>query len=141
MEIEIRILQPGDEAVLERVAEDVFDFPVQAELTAEFLRDARHHLAVAIDAGLVVGMASALTYVHPDKPTQLWINEVGVAPTHQRRGIGRRLMQALFEAGRARGCREAWVGTEHTNAAALALYGSLPEKRAREDFVLFEFEL
>ena len=57
--------------------------------TAEFLADSRHHLAVAVDEGRVVGMASAVHYVHPDKPPELWINEVGVAPTHRGLGIGR----------------------------------------------------
>jgi hypothetical protein len=53
------------------VAAEVFDNPIDADLTAEFLGDARHHLAVAIDDGLVVGFASAIHYVHPDKPPQL----------------------------------------------------------------------
>jgi GNAT superfamily N-acetyltransferase len=51
-------------------------------------------------------------YVHPDKPAELWINEVGVAPSHQRQGVGQRLLGALFELGGSLGCREAWVLTE-----------------------------
>ena len=61
-------------------------------------------------------------YVHPDKPVELWINEVGVAPSHQRRGIGRKLVELLLERGREFGCQEAWVLTEHANAAARGLY-------------------
>jgi aminoglycoside 6'-N-acetyltransferase I len=60
---------------------------------AEFLRDERHHLAVAIEDETVVGFASGVHYVHPDKPAELWINEVGVAPSHHRRGIGKPLLQ------------------------------------------------
>lgn len=60
----------------------------------------------------------------PDKPTELWINEVGVAPTHQRRGIGRSLVQALLEKGRVLGCVEAWVLTDEENTPARQLYGS-----------------
>ncbi len=81
--ITIRLLGPEDAPVLDRVAPDVFDGAVDARWTGEFLNDVRHHLAVALDDGQVVGMASALHYVHPDKPPELYVNEVGVAPTHR----------------------------------------------------------
>src|SRR5262245_21824670 len=89
--VESRLLTAADsgEDVLTRVAPDVFDDPLDSGATREFLRDPRHHLVVAIDEGVVVGFASAVDYVHPDKPSpELWINEVGVASSHQGRGIG-----------------------------------------------------
>lgn len=45
--IEIRVLVPGDEALLADTATDVFDNAVQPQLAAEFLADPRHHLVVA----------------------------------------------------------------------------------------------
>jgi hypothetical protein len=80
MASKIRILQPGDDQFLMNVAAEVFDNPIDAELTREFLEDPRHHIAVAIDDEQVVGFASGVHYIHPDKPPELWINEVGVAP-------------------------------------------------------------
>jgi len=120
--LEVRILQAGDASVLERVADDVFDGPVDPHWRAEFLADQRHHLAVAIDGGVVVGMASGVHYLHPDKPPQLFINEVGVASSHQGRGIGRRVLDALLERGRTLGCSEAWVLTDESNSIARKLY-------------------
>jgi aminoglycoside 6'-N-acetyltransferase I len=139
MDIDIRLLGPDDSEVLDRVAADVFDGPVVARWTAAFLGDARHHLAVAIDAGVVVGMASAVDYVHPDKAPQLWINEVGVAPAYRRRGIGRRLLGALLAHGRVLGCTEAWLGTEEDNLPARRLYESAGSTAER--FVLYSFSL
>ena len=111
--------------MLHDVAPDVFDNAIDPRWTAEFFGDPRHHLAVAIDASRVVGMASAVHYVHPDKPPQLWINEVGVAPTHQGRGIGRHLIDTLLGHARTLGCTEAWVLTDDAeNRAAHALYAS-----------------
>src|SRR5688572_24652256 len=121
----VRVLEPDEAVVLDRVASDVFDNEIDPRWTAEFFADPRHHLAVALDGDTVVGMASAVHYVHPDKRPELWVNEVGVAPTHQGRGVGRELMQALFARGRELGCREAWVLTEHENAAARRLYASV----------------
>ena len=123
-EIRIRILSPRDGAQLERVADGVFDGPVSDRWSAEFLADTRHHLAVAVSNDQIVGMASAVHYVHPDKGPELWINEVGVAPPYQCQGIAKRLLGCLFELGSTLGCTEAWVLTEENNGAARRLYAS-----------------
>jgi aminoglycoside 6'-N-acetyltransferase I len=124
MTLDVRLLGPADAAVLARVATDVFDHAIDPAWSAEFLADPRHHLAVAVDDGEVVAMASGLHYVHPDKPPELWVNEVGVASTHQGRGIGRRVLAALLAHGRSLGCHEAWVLTEAGNAPARRMYAA-----------------
>ena len=137
--VEVRLVAVGDHALLARVADGVFDEPVDPRLTREFLDDPRHHLVLAIEQGVVVGFVSAVDYVHPDKPRQLWINEVGVAPSHQRRGIARRLLDAMLAHGRALGCTEAWLGTEETNVAARRLYESAGG--TGEPFIVYAFDL
>ena len=141
MGIEIRLLQRGDEAVLAHVAPEVFDEDPDAALARQFLADPRHHLAVAVDDGVVVGFASAVDYLHPDKPSELWINEVGVAPTHRGQGLGKAVLAALFEAGRAMGCSEAWVLTHRPNTAAMRLYASQGGRQSTDDEVMFTFPL
>jgi ribosomal protein S18 acetylase RimI-like enzyme len=123
--VSVRLLSPGDVAILENVAPGVFDKPIEPSLAAEFLGDLRHHMVVAIAADQIVGMASAVHYVHPDTPPELWINEVGVASGHRRQGIGKQLMKALFARGRALGCAEAWLGTEKSNTPARRLYSAV----------------
>jgi aminoglycoside 6'-N-acetyltransferase I len=137
--IRIALLGPDDRSVLDSVDPDLFDLPVQAALTEEFLADPRHHIAVAIESKSVVGFASAVHYVHPDKQAELWINEVGVAGGHRRRGIARRLLTALLEHADALGCREAWVLTERDNLPAMALYESAGGREAPDDVVMFSF--
>jgi aminoglycoside 6'-N-acetyltransferase I len=139
--VAIRILGPDDEAVLSRVAPGVFDHDVDPALTAEFLHDSRHHLAVALEGDLVVGFASAVHYVHPDKPAELWINEVGVAPSHQRQGLGRQLLRTLFQHARELGCREAWVLTSPANGPAVRLYESAGGTDLADAPVMFTFRL
>jgi aminoglycoside 6'-N-acetyltransferase I len=137
--IRIALLGPDDRSVLDSVDPDLFDLPVQAALTEEFLADPRHHIAVAIERKSVVGFASAVHYVHPDKPAELWINEVSVAGGHRRRGIARRLLAALLDHADALGCREAWVLTERDNLPAMALYESTGGREAPDDVVMFSF--
>lgn len=138
---DVRILNSSDIAVLDHVAPDVFDDDLRPALVTEFLRDDRHHLAVALDIGQVVGFASGVHYVHPDKPPELWINEVGVAPSHQGRGIGKAVLQALLQHARRLGCREAWVLTDRSNDAARRLYASTGGDEAPGDHVMFTFDL
>ena len=141
MTIKFKVLKAGDEQILSRVAPDVFDFQLDERLTAEFLQDPRHHLAVAIDEDVVVGFASAVNYIHPDKPAELWINEVGVAPTHRNRGVARALLELLFTVGRQEGCSTAWVLTERENAPAMRLYRACRGEEADGETVMFSFNL
>jgi ribosomal protein S18 acetylase RimI-like enzyme len=135
------MLGPEDQAVLDGVAPELFDHEIHSRWAREFLRDPRHHLVVALDGATVVGFVSGVHYVHPDKPPELWINEVGVAPSHQRRGIGQQVLQAMLRHGRGLGCREAWVLTSPDNAAAIRLYQSLGGLAPDEATVMYNFLL
>jgi len=139
MTLRVTLLGPGDEARFSSVLPGVFDGPTRPELVAEFLADPRHHMAVALDDERIVGFASAVHYIHPDKGPELWINEVGVAPSHRRRGLARRLLRALFRKARALGCSGAWVVTDRENEAARALYEKTGVKAGIEQPVLYAF--
>jgi aminoglycoside 6'-N-acetyltransferase I len=139
MTLDIRLLGRDELTVLDRVAPDVFDRPIDSRWCAEFLADPRHHLAVAIDGDLVVGMASALNYVHPDKAPQLFINEVAVAQTHQGQRIGRRLLDVLMELAADLECTEAWVLTNEENVNARRLYAGVPGAIVPEGCLMYTF--
>ena len=136
--VEVRLLGPLDAAVLNTVAAEVFDNAIDPALASEFLSDRRHHLVVALIDDEVVGMASAVHYVHPDKPTELWINEVGVGSAHRGKGIGRQLIDAILARGRELGAEEAWLGTEEDNTAARALYAAAGGKEERMLYITFK---
>lgn len=123
--VDIALLDVSSVEMLENVADDLFDQTLQPELIEEFLTDPRHHLAMATLDDQVIGFASAVHYVHPDKPTELWINEVGVADAYQGQGIGKRLMKTLFSLGEQLGCAEAWVLADQDNHRARGFYESL----------------
>lgn len=139
--VNIRLLGQGEEAVLANVAAGVFDNPIKMHCAREFLADPRHHIVVAIIDGQVVGFASALHYVHPDKEADFWVNEVGVDDAFQNRGIGRRLLAALFEHAKSHGCYHAWVATEKHNNAARRLYEVAGGVEDADDIVMADFDL
>jgi len=137
----VKLLGPGDEHVLLRVASDVFDEQIDPTLARTFLGEPGHSIAVAIDDGLVVGFASGVRYLHPDKPWAFWVNEVGVAPRWQRQGVGKAVLRCLLTAAAEMGCTEAWVGTEADNLPARALYRALGGALDAETFVTFSWRL
>ena len=141
MNIDIRRLDPDSAGLLQRIAPDVFDYQIDPAQLQAFLDDDRHIMVIAVDDDTVVGMASAVEYFHPDKDPQMWINEVGVASTHRKQGIGRRLVVALLEVAQERGCESAWLGTDVDNEAAQACFGSVHDGERPQAFLLYEWDL
>lgn len=139
MTIEIKRLEPGDEAVLERVALDVFDEAIDPDYLRSYLAEANHKMIVALEDDEVVGQIRAIIHKHPDRPPELYIDNLGVAPTLQRRGIATKLLDAMLELGRSLGCEEAWLATERDNAQAKGFYESY--KVAPEPMVFYLFKL
>jgi aminoglycoside 6'-N-acetyltransferase I len=140
MEIEIRQVGPKDAKLFEHVAEEVFDEPVQPRRLAAYLDQPGHYMIVALHEGTVVGQTAAVIHRHPDKPTELYIDEVGVSPPFHRQGIARRMLEAMFALGRELGCEEAWVGTEVDNIPARQLYETHGDTKA-EPFVMYVYGL
>lgn len=134
----VKVLSKSDLELLLNAADDVFDNPVDEKLAAEFLNDPRHRMVAAIDGGIMIGFASAVHYIHPDKPSELWINEVGVASSHQGKGIGKAIVKEMLRLGNKLGCMAAWVLTEKENEAANRLYKSAGS--AGSDAVMYEFD-
>lgn len=137
--MEYKLLSSGDEGLLEASEDGLFDRDVCPELVLKFLSDPRHHIAVAIEDSKVVGFASAVNYIHPDKPDELWIDEVAVAKAYRRKGIAETLLKLLFQRGRELGCGEAWVLTDGSNIPANRLYSKLGGVSQKQ--VMYSFSL
>ena len=136
----MRIERVADAAEVLRAA-DLFDAPPLPAATERFLGRPGHHLLFAYDdAGAAVGMISGVEMTHPDKGTEMFIYELGVAPAARRRGVATELIRALAGVARASGCYGMWVGTETDNGAA---QGTYRKAGASEEapFVLLNWDL
>jgi ribosomal protein S18 acetylase RimI-like enzyme len=115
----IRRLGPGDEAVVEALAE-------QAEPRTALLRDERTVFLAAFAGERPVGFAFG--YVLPrrrGKPASMFVYEIAVEERYRRRGIATDLMRRLLAEA-----PEAFVLTEPDNEAANVLYASLGGTRS-----------
>jgi GNAT superfamily N-acetyltransferase len=139
MTIHLKRMQPGDDLDFAQVDPDVFDEPIHPDRLETYLAEPGHLMILAFDGDRVVGQCAAVIHRHPDKATELYIDEVGTAGTHLRQGIATRLVEAMFEWGRELGCLEAWLGTELDNLEANRLYrkvGGRPEPMHYYEFKL-----
>lgn len=139
MKMEIIRLEAGDDALVMKVAEDVLDELVRLDRLAAYLAEPGHFMIVALADGVVVGQCAAVIHRHPDKVSELYVDEVGVSPAFRRQGVARKMLDAMFAIGREHGCEEAWVGTEPDNLAARALYES--RDSVAEPFVMYVYRL
>ena len=97
-----------------------FQFPYHDDELAHYaaLADGAFTLG-AYDGDAWVGVAVG---ERRDWNNTLWLHEFHVAAGHQRRGIGRRLMDALAERARAAGLRAIVLETQNTNVPAIRFY-------------------
>ena len=95
MDIQIKHLKVGDETILEHVAIDVFDETIDPHYLASYLAEPTHHMIIAINETEVVGQIRAIIHKHPDRPDELYIDNLGVTPTLQRQGIATKLLNAI----------------------------------------------
>lgn len=138
MPFTVKRLSSADAALFANVAPDVFDEPVDPVRLAAYLAEPGHIMVLAFDGDLVIGQCAGVLHRHPDKPTELYVDEVGTASTHRRQGVARAMLDELFRWGREAGCEEAWLGTELDNDAANALYrGYKPLEDEAMQFYVF----
>lgn len=136
----IRPLGLGDDAAV-LASEHLFDGPADIAATARFLAAEGHHLLVAYDSDeRSVGFVSGVEITHPDKGTEMFLNELAVAEAARRRGVGRALVEALAGLAHERGCGGMFVFADDDNAAALATYRSAGGREASRP-VMLEWEL
>jgi len=133
--------QSNAHLLLEGVAPEVFDSAIEPRFLQAFNECPRHSMMLAVLDGKVIGMAYGVLYFHPAKQPAYWINEVGVTPKHQNKGIGRSLLSHLAEYARTQECGAIWVATERENEAANRCYKAVPNVMPPQDCVIYEWEL
>ncbi|MES0186254.1 GNAT family N-acetyltransferase [Mesorhizobium sp. C386A] len=119
MSVEIRRLYPGHDALVKRIAEDVFDELVRADRLSAYLASSGHMMIVALADGVVVGQCAAVIHRHLDKVSELYVDEVGVSPAYQRHGIARKMLDAMFALGREQRLRRS-LGRHRAGQCSIA---------------------
>ena len=123
-------ISAANAGLLDRVAPGTFDHALDPERLARYLANPNNWMCVAMADGVVVSMGMCVVHDHPDKPTELFLDEIGTGEEWRRQGAARCVMKKIFERADEHGIEEIWLGTEPDNIAARALYegtGAKPE--------------
>jgi len=131
MKVEIRRLQAGDDALVKYVAEDVFDEPVRPDRLAAYLASPGHLMVVAMADGLVVGQCAAVIHRHPDKASELYIDEVGVTPASSGRASREKCWMPCSHLGGRLAARKPGWGRSQTISRHVRFMNRAPSATGR----------
>jgi ribosomal protein S18 acetylase RimI-like enzyme len=136
--VEIRRAERGGEEGV-KAAEHLFDDPIDLEATRRFLAEDGNLLLIAYVDDEPAGFVSATELTHPDEvEPELFLNELGVDERFRGRGLGRSLVERLWQVAQERGCRGMWVLTDEGNVPANRVYAAAGGRRAKSE-VMYEW--
>ena len=92
---------------------------------AKYVTEESHIMLIALHKNVVIGQVLSVIHRHPDKSTELYVDDLGVSPKFQRQGIATLMFKELLLLARERGCKEIWMTTEPDNEQAKGFYSSL----------------
>lgn len=115
-------------ALLDNIAIDVFDEEISGPLLSNYLNAPGHGLFIALAGNLVVGHARGVVHHQPDARSELFIDNLGVSPAYQRKGIAKKLVKKLCDWAKGEGCKGVWVAAETPNQQAVDFYMSIGMK-------------
>ncbi|HEY2886945.1 MAG TPA: GNAT family N-acetyltransferase [Rhizomicrobium sp.] len=122
--MKVVLLKPGHEELLRR-AEAIFNpMDISIERAAMLLREPSYLMIAALDDNDAVLGRIYANVLHRFEATDLLLYEVDVDEEHQRKGVGRAMIDFLSKLSAERGYREMWVLTDLDNEAGNALYKS-----------------
>lgn len=144
-EVAIRTLETGDRPGWETLwigyhAHGPFGGPppsptVTDATFARFLGDDPMEALVAVQDGTIVGIIHAV--LHPvtssDRPV-CFLNDLFVAEVARRRGVGRQLVEALYDLARAKGALRVYWHMQVDNRRAAELYDKIASRSGHTVF-------
>jgi pimeloyl-ACP methyl ester carboxylesterase/GNAT superfamily N-acetyltransferase len=118
----MRINRVVDAETLGRGAE-LFDSPPVPAFVSRFLASPGHHLLYAWDDfDRAIGFVSGMELTHPDKGTEMYMDELGVVEDARHHGVATSLVEALLAVAKDAGCNGMWGVTDSDNIGAIATY-------------------
>ena len=104
-----------------------------------FLHEEPVHALVAEESGHIIGIAHYLFHRSTSRLNEIcYLQDLFTAEELRGRGIGRNLINAVYEAARAAGSSRVYWQTNIANAAGRALYDKMAEHKG---FIVYTHEL
>ena len=122
--MKLQLLKPGEEQLHIEAIRLLNDAVMSPERSAALLREATYVFVVALsDSDEIMGRIYGHV-LHRFAQADLLLYEVDVLDAHQRKGVGKAMLEFMKALMKERGYAEMWVLTEGDNKPARALYES-----------------
>jgi ribosomal protein S18 acetylase RimI-like enzyme len=139
--IEVKRIEPGSTELLTPELGVLFD-SFSIDHLKELVGDNRTYLFIAWSDNDPVGYALAYKFPALDPGVVLsYLYDIDVLPSHQRKGIGRMLIEAVVATVKKDGVTEMWLGTATDNYAAQALFKTTGAEKTGETFYDYTYYL
>ncbi len=121
----------GPTALPERITETTWE--------RFFSREEPVHAVVAVQDGRLIGIVHFLFHRSTTRLTDVcYLQDLFTIEESRGRGVGRQLIQAVYEAAQATGSNRVYWQTKATNASGRALYEKVAE---HQGFIVYSHEL
>jgi len=145
MSIKIIKVEKDHTKIIKSIIEDLLSSSDQRPSTGHFqklLSDDRTFLFVAISDEKAIGYILAYKFPSLYSSDYLaYLYDIEVLASYRRKGVGRRLIEALNTHLKSVGVTEVWLGTAVDNQAGQALFTSSGGLKSEETFNEFTYEL
>ena len=138
-EVRIREFQPGDEVSFRQLNEEW--------ITRYFRVEPKEQVVLADPRGSILDPGGKIFFATVDNrcvgccalrrmsEEEFEVAKMAVTPAFQGAGIGRKLLEAVIQAGRTAGARRLYLETNHTLTPAIRLYESVGFKHIPEELI------
>jgi len=135
-----RPLWDGYNAFYGRSGPTALDEAITSATWQRFLDPAEPvHALVAEQGGRLVGLAHAILHRSTTRLQDVcYLQDLFTAPAARRSGVGRQLIEGVYELARAAGCSRVYWQTMADNAAGRALYDRMA---VHKGFIVYAHEL
>jgi GNAT superfamily N-acetyltransferase len=138
--MQIKLLQPGDEALHSEAILKLNDCEISLERSKELLSEPTYFFVAAVnDSNEVMGRIYGHV-LHRYEQTDLLLYEVDVLEEHQRKGVGKAMLKFVRTLCTEQRFNEMWVLTEEDNVAGRALYSNCGGQLENSPVMMYVFD-
>lgn len=138
--IEIKRLNIDDTCVLRKASELFLGEKRCDQQLMDFLNNAKNYAYIALDEEIIAGFAFGYILDTFYSEPMFYMHSIDVSDPYKRKGLGKSIMNKIFEDCKVQGIRKCFLITNKSNISAVNLYQSIGGKLLNNDDIVYEWK-